>query len=99
MTQENLFTRTFNTRIFLCMKISKFTVYQNNVGKNFIQQLNTCQTQQIDHLCQKFGVSNMTSTPLQQDFLRCIGLMSYRYLLNSEGNVQPFHNCKKNVIS
>ena len=52
----------------------------------------------IDHLCQKFGVSNMTSTPLQQDFLHCTGLMLYRYLLNSEGNVQvpkPFHNCKK----
>ena len=51
-----------------------------------------------NHLCQKFAVSNLTSTFLQQRFLRCTGLMLYRYLLDAEGNVKvpkPFHNCKK----
>ena len=64
----------------------------------FHQYINKMSTSTIDRLCQKLGISSLTSTQLQRDFMQCPGLTLYQFFLDSEGNVQvpkPFSNCKK----
>ena len=52
----------------------------------------------VSDVCERFGISNLTSASLQYKFMCCTGQQLYKYFADNEGNLhvpKPFHSCKK----